>query len=180
MNKVIRHFRLDTVHPKIWLPKLESHVLTQHVHVNVELDPVQALDYIDAATRRRVLQATTSQEINEVLDDESVVWQSHARCLRHPLRVGGGCPISIGSDVDSHLNCQLHFLFQTRVTRVQYKQHSSAGELHSVFPFPILYLPAQDLAGVSCKDDSSMGSRRQDKGEGRKAALVYWRPWGGR
>ena len=131
---MIRHFRLDTVHPKIWLPKLESHVLTQHVHVNMELDPVQALDYIDAATRRRVLQATTSQEINEVLDDESVVWQSHARCLRHPLRVGG-CPISIGSDIDSHLNCQLHFLSKQEYSKSNTAVQVNCSTLSFLFPY---------------------------------------------
>ena len=35
--------------------------------------------------------------------------------------------------------------------------------------------PAQDLAGVTCTDDSMAGSRRQDQGDGRKAALTYWR-----
>ena len=36
-------------------------------------------------------------------------------------------------------------------------------------------LPNKDLAGVSCQDDSTMGSHLQDLGPGRKSALVYWR-----
>lgn len=38
-----------------------------------------------------------------------------------------------------------------------------------------LCISTKDIAGVSCKDDSAMGARKQDKGEGRKSAIVYWR-----
>ena len=62
------------------------------------------MEFVDASTRRKVQQAESISEINELLDGESVVWQSHARCLRHPFK-SGGCPISADSDIDSHLNC---------------------------------------------------------------------------
>lgn len=38
----------------------------------------------------------------------------------------------------------------------------------------LVVAPAQDIAGVSCKDDSHQGSFKKDKGPGRRASLTHW------
>ena len=62
--------------------------------------PLQALDLVDASTRKQLVQAKNAAEIGAILDGPSVVWQSHARCLRHPMKAGG-CELPLNADFDS-------------------------------------------------------------------------------
>lgn len=36
------------------------------------------------------------------------------------------------------------------------------------------FILTQDIAGVSCKDDSYQGKKMQNRGPGRKSACVHW------
>jgi len=56
-----------------------------------------ALDLVDHATRKKLYQAKGIDEINAVLD--TATWQTHARCLRHPLQPGG-CKLPAKIDLD--------------------------------------------------------------------------------
>lgn len=63
------------------------------------LQSLQALDFVDARTRKDLDTATNTREIHTILNKPSTIWMNRARCLRHPLKEHG-CDLPMGMDLD--------------------------------------------------------------------------------
>lgn len=61
------------------------------------------MDFVDSATRKRLEHTSNVPEIEAILADPNVRWQSKARCLRHPFK-SGGCDLPENSDIDTDQN----------------------------------------------------------------------------
>ena len=73
--------------------------------------PLQALDLVDARTRRDLEGAVDTDEIHKILDRPTTRWMTHARCLRHPFKEHG-CKLPMDSDLEP-LSQQI-LLYQAR------------------------------------------------------------------
>ena len=129
---------------------------------------LEALELVDAATRKKLLKAHNTEEAEAVLDAPGVIWQTHARCLRHPMKAGG-CPIPTNADLAAG----------TKRVLVLYPWLSFFPGKHANMKLIALEkssskgLGAQDISGSSCKDDSIQGDFKTDNGKDRKSALCH-------
>jgi len=90
-----------------------------------------ALDLVDHATRKKLYQAKGIDEINAVLD--TATWQTHARCLRHPLQPGG-CKLPAKIDLDlAGASCKDDSL------QGSFKQEKGASETFLALPYEIAH-----------------------------------------
>ena len=136
----------------------------------------QVLEFVDANTRNLLEKTKDVAEINKILKSPNVRFQQRARCLRHPMKTGG-CELPCNIDMDSKLikiivfNSLLFIFFEWLVLETVFDSAFLINE-----DLGTATVDAQESAGVTCKDDSPAGSRKEDEGASRRAALTYWRP----
>ena len=135
--------------------------------------PLKALDVLDAQTRKKIEAANGVEEINQILGSSTVQWQTHARCLRHPM-APGGCKPPSGTDIEPRpiygwMYCPVQVEVNLSYTGWIFSTVLYCTTVSANFP------QTEDHCGVSCKDDSRGGNMKQNFGEGRKAALTHWR-----
>ena len=127
----------------------------------------KAFDAVDQETMLALRRSKDIHEVRQILDSPLVEWQDSAHCFRHNRE----CRFRVNSDIDTRwANLLATFFFGKISLSIKSKTHPQV-----VCKYDVCWFRSEDIAGVSCRDDSLMGAKKQDAGPGRQSALTHWR-----